>query len=196
MVCVSEGGSAWQFSGASGELTLSGSSDKKLVVTPRHLMLPLAVHRTNLIYFDPRATGIASCGDTLGRTSFESVIGNYLLWKADLIKEVKIGNEGLLVFDHESSDLTLWVDPKRGYWPTFYSFHPGQKAQTWNVELKETHGMWLPDSATVKCNGKSVDVMYLWSQVNEAVVGGDASANRIAENFGTTVVRPKIELRK
>jgi len=181
-------GSVTSFGGTTGQIVISGESDKKLIVKPKSAMLPLRPHQTPLVYFDPRGTGITSFGDTKRQASFESAISSYLLWTTDAKKEVKLASDGLLHFEHPDSDLNLIVDPK-DYWPTYYSFQL-TKPQTWSVELKEVHGMRLPHVATLQYDGQSLNVQYVWKQVNQHIVGGDAAAKRIADLYHVAVERP------
>lgn len=176
------------FGGTTGKLAISGESNKRLVVTPKSANLRLRPHQTPLVYFDPRGTGITSFGDTKRNSSFESVISSYLSWETDVKKEVKLTSDGFLHFEHSDSDLKLIVD-SRDYWPTYYSFDAA-KPQKWDVELKEVHGMRMPHVATLQYDGRSLNVEYVWNQVNQQVIGGDAAAQRIAALFHVAIERP------
>ena len=184
-------GNVTSFRGTTGQILISGDSDKIMTLSPKSFMQPLRAHQTPLIYFDPRVTGITSVGDTKRSTSFESAISNFLAWKSDAKREVKLTRDGLLHFEHPDSDLELIVDSK-DYWPTYFCFdpHPKNNAQIWNVELAEVHGMRLPCFAELQYNGKSLTIQYSWNQVNQPVVAGDVAAQRIAELYNVAIERP------
>jgi hypothetical protein len=134
-------------------------------------------------HVDWRAVGLGFCGDMPVR-SFEEITGSISDWRSSGGIPIPV-EDGIAKYD-DRSQVKFEVDFKHGVYPIMFDFTPVLEKSgysKWTMSVEKVHGEYLPDVATLSCEGKETVFMFKWLMVNEPIEGGEAALKRIAEKF-------------
>lgn len=167
--------------GRSGDWFISGNTRE----SRRLMMYKFDKNRVNWMpnHVDWRAVGLGFCGDMPVRR-FEEISGSISDWQRTEGLPIPV-EHGIAKYD-DQSQVKFEVDFKHGVYPIMFDFTPGLKKSgysKWTMSVDKVHGEYLPDVATLSCEGKEIVFMFKWLMVNEPIEGGEAALKRIAEKF-------------
>ncbi len=140
-------------------------------------------------HVDWRAVGLGFCGDFPDRT-FEEISGSIAEWDAEFPIPVI---DGIARFDDNPTRLhqaKYQIDLRQGSTPILFDFTPGAKPSgysRWKVDVARFEGFYLPKSATLECDGNTLNLKFRWLLVNEPLEGGKAACERLARKFNLSL---------
>jgi len=121
--------------------------------------------RPRVEFFDPRAVGLAFCGDIKASWPLERTVANYLQWSGKYERTDQGG--GLVRLASPDQHFHLLVDTKKDYWPIELVLKSGEAVLSkTTVELTNAGDCWVPRHAKVECPDATTELSFRWVSVN------------------------------
>ncbi len=145
---------------------------------------------SELLVFDPRATGMLSSESLKLGFKYESLVTEI----AGMENKYVTAEDGdLMGFRWPDIGREIWFDTRKGYWPvrSLCVNADGNEKETWNVEVGSFEGHHLPIRATfqtIKTDGRkdtteSLKLRYTWRTINQVFPSGIDAAQRWSEKL-------------
>lgn len=186
--------------GETDGLSVSGDSTSNIVVKAADHWNAPDRRCTELLVFDPRATGILTAEEYAIGARFETAFAELReVSKRETHSTVFQNKDGHYELSLRDSGLRIVFDQKRNYWPIeFDHFSPDAKySNRWRVQLGKFNDQYVPISAKLtrivlgqhesQSEKHEVNFEYRWRSINRFIPTGRRAIENLKERWGVEI---------